>query len=297
MTETPYTPPVDQLLTIGEPEPVRAEKWPDYLALGIGPDDIPELIRLATDREIHDIHVEEYDEDDPTFYAAVHAIRALGQLHSEAAIYPLLSLFDESGDEWIVEELAEVYGMIGPQAIPALASYLQDTSHEIYSRAYASNGLIDIAEKHPESRSDAIAPITQVVGQFEENDPELTAFLIGDLAHVKATETLPLIERAFEAERVDEFIIDLDFVLEEFGLKERKPYEPPDFAKFFTKIPHSENIPAYEDAIESVPTPAYTEPPSFPMRDSYAQSLAAPIKFSGNKKQGKKKKQKSHKKR
>ena len=139
--------------------------------------------------------------------------------------------------------------------------------------------------------------MTQILEQFEENDPELNALLIGDLSDLKATETLPLIERAFEAERVDESFVGLDYVLEEFGLKERKPYEPPDFAKLFGNIPDSEDIPPYEDEINRVPTPAYQEPPSFPLRDSYAQRLAAPTKFSGNKKQGKRKKQKSHKKR
>ena len=290
MTETQYQPPVDQLLTYGEPDLVNVEGWPDYLALGIGPEDIPELIRMATDKQIHDIHVVEYDEDDLTFYAAVHAIRALGQLHAEAAAYPLLPLFDEPGDEWIVEELPRVYGMIGPSTIPALASYLRDNSHETSSRAYASNGLAEIAKRHPESRSDAIAVITQVLEQFEENDPELNSLLIGDLADLKATETLPLIERAFEADRVDEFFIDLDYVLEEFGLKERKPL--PDFRSLLSNIPTSEDIPSYE---HTPSPPAYSEPPSFPARDSYAQRLSAPTKFSGNKKQGKK--QKAHKKR
>ncbi len=270
MTETPYTPPVDQLLTYGEPD------------------------RMATDKQIHDIHVEEYDEDDPTFYAAVHAIRALGQLHAEAAAYPLLPLFDEPGDEWIVEDLAKVYGMIGPSAIPALASYLRDNSHDLYSRAYASNGLAEIAKSHPESRSDAIAVITQVLEQFEENDPELNGLLIGDLASLEAKETLPLIERAFEAERVDEFLIDLDYVLEDFGLKERKPLEIPDIRSLFSNIPTSDDIPSYEGT-PSVPT--YQEPPLFPARDSYVQRLPTPTKFSGNKKQGKGKKQKAHKKR
>ena len=294
MTETPYTPPVDQLLTYGEPDLVNAEGWADYLALGIGPEDIPELIRMATDKQIHDIHVEEYDEDDPTFYAAVHAIRALGQLHAEAAAYPLLPLFDEPGDEWIVEDLAKVYGMIGPSAIPALASYLRDNSHDLYSRAYASNGLAEIAKSHPESRSDAIAVITQVLEQFEENDPELNGLLIGDLASLEAKETLPLIERAFEAERVDEFLIDVDYVLEDFGLKERKPLEIPDIRSLFSNIPTSDDIPSYEGTPS---VPAYQEPPSFPARDSYVQRLPTPTKFSGNKKQGKGKKQKAHKKR
>jgi hypothetical protein len=42
-----YPPPLDQLLTLGNLW--QMSEQPDYLALGFGPEHIPELIRLATD--------------------------------------------------------------------------------------------------------------------------------------------------------------------------------------------------------------------------------------------------------
>lgn len=47
-----YATPVAQLLNYGKPEVVGAKDWPDYLALGISSQDIPELIRLATDKKL-----------------------------------------------------------------------------------------------------------------------------------------------------------------------------------------------------------------------------------------------------
>ena len=220
---TTYEPPVNQLLTYGSLEDETTAEWPDYLALGLSTEDIPELIRMATDMSLmtEDTPIEE-------FFAPVHAFRALGQLHAEAASEPLLSLFDNQHDnDWIIEDLPQAYGMIGPSAIPALAAHIADQSKEEFSRTLASNGLVEIAKTHPEARSEVISTISKQLELFDEQDPELNGWLIGDLGDLKAVETLPLIERAFNADAVDEMIIDLEDVLVDFGLKERKPWLEP----------------------------------------------------------------------
>ncbi len=51
MSAAIYSSPVDKLLTLGKPESVLPEKWPNYLELGLGPEHIPELIRMAIDPE------------------------------------------------------------------------------------------------------------------------------------------------------------------------------------------------------------------------------------------------------
>lgn len=282
-----YQPPVDQLLTLGEPEPIESDTWPDYLAMGLGHDNIPELIRMAQDQELRNIYEEIYDEDDPTFHAPLHAIYALGQLRAESAIEPLLGLLDRKDDEWIMEDVPTVLGMIGPAAIPAITAYLADTTKDTYSRLSASNGLVAIAQRHPENRDECIAVITRQLEQYEENDEELNGFLIADLVQLKATETLPLIEQIFQSDKVDEFVINLDYVLEEFGLKERK--EPPadleellsKFTGSSSKLPESHDLPA--------PAPQPT-PASLPeWRPSTGMHISSPTKFSGKNVGGKKK--------
>src|SRR5258708_20224318 len=170
---TTYTSPVDKLLALGEAEPVVPDAWPNYLELGLGPEHIPDLIRMAADHEIRTIESEEDEEDEPEFWAPVHAIRALGQLHAEAASEPLVHLLAElEHDEWMLEELPLVYGLIGPAAIPALTAYLADSSNEMYSLSYAANGLEEIGERHPDSRSEPIATLPQNPYPFEK-----TAFI------------------------------------------------------------------------------------------------------------------------
>jgi hypothetical protein len=222
MTAT-YAPPVDKLLTYGSLADEISAEWPDYLALGLSAEDIPELIRMATDASLmtEDTTIEE-------FSAPVHAFRALGQLHAEAASEPLLTLFDNFQDnDWIIEDLPQAYGMIGPAAIPALAAHVADQSKEEFSRTLASNGLVEIAKTHPEARSEVISTISKQLELFDEQEPELNGSLIADLGDLKAVETLPLIERAFNADAVDESIIDLEDVQVYFGLKEREPWPEP----------------------------------------------------------------------
>src|SRR5437879_4486639 len=126
MSAETYTPPVAKLLTYGEPEAVLSEDWPNYLELGIGPEHVPELIRMVADK---DLRTTDPDETDPKYWAAVHAWRTLGQLRDVTAVEPLLQLSeelisDESGvDEWAIEELPDIYGLIGPAAISFLAKY------------------------------------------------------------------------------------------------------------------------------------------------------------------------------
>src|SRR5258708_16401733 len=220
MSTTTYTPPVDKLLTLGEPQPFAPDNWPNYLELGIGPKHIPDLIRMAKDHEIRSIEHKEGEEEDPEFWGPIHAMRALGQLHAEAAIEPLIQLLTvQTGDEWMQEELRFVFGLIGPAAIPALAAYLADTSHELYPRGYAAHGLEEIGNWHPESRSEVIAALSKQLESFEENDYELNGFLISGLSHLNTVEALPLTARAFPAPRTDDFVIGLDDVLVDLGFK------------------------------------------------------------------------------
>src|SRR5437588_4593364 len=101
MDVTSYPSPVDKLLTLGDAREVggSVKNWSIYLELGLGPEHIPDLIRMAIDEELRWAY-----SDTLEVWAPIHAWRALGQLHAEAAIEPLLSLFEESeDDEWVIE--------------------------------------------------------------------------------------------------------------------------------------------------------------------------------------------------
>ena len=73
--------------------------------LGLTSEHIPALIRMATDEELNWANADSLE-----VWAPVHAWRALGQLHAEEAIEPLMRLFHEHDDsDWVGEELPIVY--------------------------------------------------------------------------------------------------------------------------------------------------------------------------------------------
>ncbi len=209
----PYTPPVDRLLTYGDARNLILQ--PGYLELGFEPEHIPELIRMATDPRLNWA-----DSDSLEVWAPIHAWRALGQLRAEAASEPLLRLFDElNANEWILEEMPDVYGQIGPAAIPALTGYLAQAGHLLFSYVAAAACLREIGRQQPTVRAECVSLITQHLAQFAANDPTLNGCLISDLIDLKAVEAAPLMARAFEARQVDVSVAgDWEDVQVEMGL-------------------------------------------------------------------------------
>jgi len=219
MAAQDYSLPVAQLLALGDPRGER--EWRDYLKLGFKSEHVPDLIRMALDEDLHTAVSESKE-----VWSPIHAWRTLGQLRAQDAIEPLLALFqriDEDGDDWVGEELHEVYGMIGVAAIPALVRYLSDASHGLWARVGASNGLEDIAEHFPNSHSECIGAITAQLEQFSKNEPTLNGCLIADLLDLNAVESAPVMERAFAAQRVDISVAgDWEDIQIEFGMKKER---------------------------------------------------------------------------
>jgi Protein of unknown function (DUF1186) len=211
---TSYSSPVSELLTFGDCRDFR--EWPNYLDLGLGPEHVPELIEMATDEELNWA-----DSESLEVWAPVHAWRALGQLRAVSAVEPLLRLFHELDDsDWVGEELPQVYGMIGREAIPALARYLDDASHGLWPRVTAATSLERIAAGDPSARDECVSVLSRQLERFTENDPILNGFLISYLVTLRAVEAAPLMERAFAADRVDLSIPgDWEDVQVELGLK------------------------------------------------------------------------------
>jgi len=202
-----YGPPVDQLTKLGDVSRGDADDWLDYPAMGLGPGDVPELIRMAVDPR-WDLDPSEA----PEVWSPIHAWRALGQLKAEAAVGPLADILaDQEGDDWndwATEELPEVIGMIGPVAIPELRSRLEaGESLGEYVGTYFSRSLREIGRRHPEARDECVAILTRVLERAEGNDPALNGFVISDLVDLGASESAGAIERAYAGEFVDDSIM------------------------------------------------------------------------------------------
>jgi hypothetical protein len=194
-----YAEPVSKLLTMGD---CRGQpEWPDYLALGLGPEQIPDLIHMVEDEELHWA-----DSESLEVWAPLHAWRALGQLSAEAAVEPLLGLLwriEELEDDWVGEEIPVVLGMIGPAAVPKLAEFLADPLQGLWARVAAAHALAEVGQRHPDARDDCVAVLSGALDGFADHDPSLNALLINYLVDLKAVEAAPQMEKAFAADSVD----------------------------------------------------------------------------------------------
>jgi hypothetical protein len=190
--------PIDALMGLGTEGFSR--EWRDYLALGLGPEHVPDLIRIATDRSLLE------SEDEARAWAPVHASRALGQLRSEAAIGPLIDLMgylDSVDGDFLLGDLPRVLGMIGPAAIAPLADLLLDEARNKDLGVEAANALEEIGLAYPETRDEIVAILSRQLARKDPRIPEVNGFIISGLVALKATEAEDIIREAFDAQVVD----------------------------------------------------------------------------------------------
>jgi hypothetical protein len=197
MVQTTYAAPVDALLSIGEP---HGRRWPNYLdQFNLTTADIPELIRMATDSDLNWAESESLE-----VWAPVHAWRSLGQLKAEAAIEPLISIFNEMEDsDWFREEMPDVFGLIGPTSIPGLAEFLANPNNLFYSRWMSADTLVKIGQEHPSARDECLSRLVQQLDRYAKNSRELNGALVCSLINLEGKEAVATMEAAFSAKRVD----------------------------------------------------------------------------------------------
>ena len=212
-----YTDPVAKLLTYsGVDERSPKDQWPDYRELGLTEEHIPDLIRMATDLDLHNLR-----QESPEVWAPLHAWRALAQLRAVEAVNPLVLLFEQlKDDDWLPEELPTVLSMIGPGAIPTLERFLADHRVEELSRISIPACLVRMAEDHPGDREACLGVLVRQLEKFETNGPALNGFLIIGLIDLGATQAIGLIRQAFSENQVDLSILgDVEDAEIEMGLR------------------------------------------------------------------------------
>jgi hypothetical protein len=222
-----FSEPVLALISLGE-KAARATQWPDFTKLGIIAEHIPELIRIL---ESVEAFWPEGEVDAPEVYAPIHAWRALGQLKAEQAIPFLIDLiiWNEEGDmDWIMEEVPDVMGMIGPVCIPALEENLLHLLKLEWAPVTIAHCLTEVGQQHPQSRATCVKALEAGLENYATNDENVNGFLISYLADLKAVESAPLVEQAYQADMVDLSVQgDFEDWQIELGLLEKRLTPPP----------------------------------------------------------------------
>jgi hypothetical protein len=243
MIDFGYASPVNRLLLLGESVAFQTE-WTDYRLFGIDSQDAAELVRMATDLQLHNL-----PGDELAVWAPIHALRALGQLRIEAAVDPLLEYLASQPwneiDDWTYEETPETIGMIGASALPSLVQFLGRVQLDVSVRDVATRALVKLAQRDMESRPLCVAALADQLEMFAEQPAAFNAILIGALIDLKAAETLPLIERAHAAGVVDESINgDLEDVQVYLGVKPQREHPRQPLHRDFWRLSQEPSISA-----------------------------------------------------
>jgi hypothetical protein len=228
MTETKhtYTKPISTLLELGD---VRDEKeWRDYLALDLTEAYVPELSRMILDEELNWA-----DGESDEVWGPVHAWRALAQLQAESALPALIELLgraDAYDDDWAVTDLPLVFAHIGPVALEPLCNFLADAGQGQWSRVTAATALVKLAQRHPDLRPDCVAALSRQLENYAQQDSTFNGLLIGCLVDLQGVEAAPVIEQAYEADKVDLMIQgDWEDVQVYLGLLAERTTPRPDY--------------------------------------------------------------------
>jgi hypothetical protein len=196
-----YPGPVQQLFQLGDPEEIQ--DWSTYSHLGIGPEHMADLARLAMDIPAAD------NEDDEAYDGPIHAWRTLAMLPSSASVAPLMTVLDQlsnDGNWWVFgDELIKILSRMGTRPLPELAAILADTSKTSNTQEHAIQAITAIYRRDRNTHADCVAVLTQQLAAFAQNDPYLNAGLVMALAvDLRAVGSAAMITQAYKANRVDE---------------------------------------------------------------------------------------------
>lgn len=218
---------VSALLHAGESKNFFREPWTDYIkAYGFGPEDIDDLIVMATSQGLHNAK-----SDSSEVWAPVHAWRALGQLRAQQFIAPLLAALSFLHDDDAASlELPKVLGLIGESAIAPCAAYLLSKVQDDACHGVVSSALRSVAKTHPHTRSQILEVFRLYMSDPHAAEPDLNGFVVSDLIDLHAVELIDEIRTLFQQNLVAIGICgDLEEVEISFGLRSKRSTPRPNY--------------------------------------------------------------------
>lgn len=203
---------IERLCQAENPRSVNDWRGKDgyYLtACRVSKEDVPRLIDIACRWHDLDWPGDEHGlgiDHDRAELLSVTAWRALADLKAEMAVEPLIDVLRESDDElddWLSEDLPQVFGKIGEPAIEPLIRLARDTTAEEFVRSIAVGSLRAVVDHHPAMRDRVVDFLTEMMTKAAESDIRLNTTLLVDLVELHAVEAAEPIERAFAGNFID----------------------------------------------------------------------------------------------
>lgn len=211
----PYSSPLDRLLPLGGD--LSRRPFGDYRTLGLGPEHVSDLLRMAVDPALNRAPTESKE-----VWAPMHAWRAAAQLGGGAVAQPLVDLLAELyEDDVAFEDIPEVLGRLGQPALAPAAALLADAGRDTYLRISAAHALRDAGRAYPDCRDEAAGLLRRQLEGWEEQDGDLNGFLVSYLADLRDERSADLVRAAFDGGGISTAVCgDWDDLRWEFGAVE-----------------------------------------------------------------------------
>lgn len=291
-----YEKPVSELLYLGREklDSKDPHEWIDYIdTYGFTSEHTSELQRLYHDQQFKDTKFD----DQPEWYAYIHVLHVLGQLHNIASLPFLLEIAEtEQKNDWVLEDLPYVLSLYGADVFQPIKACFTRNSDSDFLSSTLLHALSIIATRDPEIRQDIFDYWMELLSNYETNDFSINTDIVCYFADHKYEPALPLMEKAFKAKRVDEFVSgDYIDILVEFGyvendLDREKDYFGPS-GELFKRM--RESLEAIQNSHAEIDENADEDNNPFEMMDS---SNATKRKISKSKKKSKRKQAKKSRK-
>lgn len=181
--------------------------WPDPAILedilALGTDAVPVIDELLTPERLEAAQTDE--QADTIVY---YAMELLAALETPSAIPVFVNAYRHISDE-MVEGMEQALLRLGPEAINPLLSVATDPALTWYGRALAANGAVHEAQQDPARREQVgeglLALVAGYVARPEpltDEEKDMVATLVSDLTDLVYAPAYPVIQAAFDADRV-----------------------------------------------------------------------------------------------
>ncbi len=209
-----YAFPVAQLLSYTSVKPVKQGDWPNYIdEFGFTAEHVSALIELMQDTALAEVDPDnppplpDYVDPETAWCAPIHAWRSLYQLRSlEIFGEHTIDLLQSELDEWVGEEFIDMIQSWGDPVIEPVTQLIAANLATENRILPLIEGLYKLPETFPETRQQIISILMKLLETYATNKIDNNSFLAIGLLELKATESAALLEQAYQAEQIDEFI-------------------------------------------------------------------------------------------
>jgi hypothetical protein len=159
-----------------------------------------------------------YFDDSGNGWAPIHAVHILSLIKTKEAFELLLDIIRYRGEDlsdWLTESVSSLLYAFGEDVIDSLIEFTEDETLEPFARGTGTTALAALAREYPKYSERVKKHIIKLLNSTE--DYTFATLIIDDLASFRDPSVMPEINKAFEEDKIDEFLMtkrDIEMIID-----------------------------------------------------------------------------------